>query len=156
MPKRFGKPKGPSKEDIEAQAQREVERLTRASMGPTGGPMGGGGMGPGAPGGLPTPLDNIARSLKGRSVKQGPRRPAKEPSLLPQGPVGSSLVGGNKPGVTNPFGEVPQGEVGDSLNTGVGSYDAPDFDEDYESQPGYGFINDEDAEDEEINITEMA
>src|SRR4051794_17718686 len=147
MPKRFGKPKGPSKEDIEAQAQREVERLTRATMGPGGGgPMGPPGMGgaPGSgPGGLPTTLDNVARSLKGRSVKQGPRRPTKEPSLLPQGPVGSSLIGGKASGNTNPFGEVPQGGVGDSLNTGVGSYDAPEFDEDYDAQPGYSYIDDE-------------
>src|SRR4051812_23479888 len=107
MPKRFGKPKGPSKEEIEAEAAREVERLTRATMGPTGGAMGGpgmggGGMGAGGPGGIPTPLDNIAQSLKGRSAKQGPRRPARDPSLLPQGPVGSTLVGGNKSGTTNP------------------------------------------------------
>jgi hypothetical protein len=76
----FGRSKGPSKEDIEREAQREVERLTRNAGRP---PVssGGGGLGQfGTPGGgLPTELDRVADSVRGRAPGGARQRPAGGP-----------------------------------------------------------------------------
>ncbi|HYX44202.1 MAG TPA: hypothetical protein VE760_04100, partial [Acidimicrobiales bacterium] len=72
----FGK-KGRTKEDLDREAQREVERLTRqASRAPYS--SGGGGAVPGQfgtpGGGIPTPLDRVAESVRGRSAQGGSAR----------------------------------------------------------------------------------
>jgi len=82
---RFGKSKGPlSKAEIEREAQRELERLSRgAGPRPTFTP----------PSGPPTALDEVADSMRGRSaaVSQPFRPPAPD---LGAGPVGMPQFGG--------------------------------------------------------------
>ncbi len=82
---RFGKSKGPlSKVEIEREAQRELERLSRGSGGrPAFTP----------PGGPPTALDDVADSVRGRSAR--PPQPMGSPVPdLSAGPTGAPQFGG--------------------------------------------------------------
>ncbi|MGI9033807.1 MAG: hypothetical protein ACR2HY_09070 [Acidimicrobiales bacterium] len=102
-----GKPKGRSKEEIEREAQRELDRLTRhAGPRPAMGGGGSGGYGQfGSPsGGLPTPLDEVAKSVgrrpPGASHQRGPMRP--DPGF--GGGLGPPSFGGprSRPGAPSP------------------------------------------------------
>jgi len=87
---RFGKAKGPlSKVEIEREAQRELERLSRgAGARPAFTP----------PGGPPTALDDVADSVRGRSAP--PPRPMGSP--VPDLSAGPSSA-------ATPFGGIPGG-----------------------------------------------
>ncbi|MFN2607756.1 MAG: hypothetical protein ABR511_07650 [Acidimicrobiales bacterium] len=133
-----GRGKGRSKEDIEREAQREIERLTR-NAGPRpglGGGGGGGGGGLGAFGGAaggPPAFDEVVSRTPGRSMPApGPRPPAPDPHL----------GGGLGPSGAPRFGGVPSSGPGAPPPT-LGSPD--DYTDDAE-----------DAEDESASITEMA
>ena len=134
MKERFGRPKGPSKEDIEREAERELARLTRNAPGPsTGGGLGG------PDGGMGTPLDEIASS-----VRRG-RPSAPEPNLGVLGSIGGG-PGGHKSGAGE-FDRGLGGYGGPSARRGGGAAEGP--------APGLP-ADFEDPEEERATITELA
>jgi hypothetical protein len=149
--KRFGRPTGPSMEDSEREAEREVARLQQQAGARPPGP-GSGAPGPfeGGPGsGLRTPLDDIAESARGKSLRRGQSPSPLDPGYGPMasGPVGSSGSG------TGPFpGGAPFGAGGPFVGGGPAargasgpgrppSIEVPEF---------------EDPEEESASITELA
>ncbi|HEX2024314.1 MAG TPA: hypothetical protein VHF00_06380 [Acidimicrobiales bacterium] len=148
MSKRFNRPKGPTKEDIEREAEREVARLRQQTGATPPGPgagatpgVGGPGVG-GAVGGFRTPLDDIAESARGRSAGRRESPSPVDPGYGPMasGPVGPGGYGAGPFGGGGPFvggGPAARGAFGGRPP----SIEVPEF---------------EDPDDESASITELA
>lgn len=142
MKERFGRPKGPSREDIEREAEKELARLTRNAPSPSmGGGLSGGGVSGGTFGGpageMATPLDEIASS-----VRSG------RPSAPNLGVL--DTIGGGPGGYKSGAGEFDRGlggYGGPSARRGgaTGEGPAPGLPADFE-----------DPEEERATITELA
>ncbi|MDQ4133727.1 MAG: hypothetical protein M3179_11105 [Actinomycetota bacterium] len=138
------KPRGPSKEEIEREAQREVERLTRrATAGRSANPYGGGGFGAGGFGG-PTPFESVADTMQGSSLRDRPRAPGRSGS-------GAASRGAPPPTLGAPSRGAPAPTLGGPPPGVPSPFDDDSDDDEYEDDEEY----DED-DDESISVTEIA